>query len=216
MSTRKSAASFAPSSFSACAAARTASRYAPSAGFLAQADQQHALGGDARQAAKQQRRAGPAGDVAQRFFQRAFRGLIDAARGRRELATLVNAEHHAADLRRLGRQRLYAKFHGPKVSHPDLPPGAAERVRRSRGRRVHDAVRHRGDHAAHPPARPGRGRQVPVGRGVRVPRLLRARRAAGAAVAHHVHLGAAHHDAQLARLRDGDLVRRRACRSPPG
>src|SRR5439155_26060174 len=36
------------------------------------------------------------------------------------------------------------------------------------------------------------------------------RRPAGALVAHHVHLGAAHADAQLARFGDGDLVRLRA------
>jgi hypothetical protein len=40
----------------------------------------------------------------------------------------VHTEDYAADLRRLGRQRLYAKFHGHKVSH-DLPTGAAEGVR---------------------------------------------------------------------------------------
>ena len=126
------------------------------------------------------------------FLQRALGGLVDAPRG--------GASARCPEKRPTTTQPVFAvsgesvfmlNSTGAKVSH-DLPPRAAQGVRRSRGRRVHDAVRDRAHHAAHPPARPGRRRQVSLGRGVRLPRLLRARRAAGAALAHHVHLGAAH------------------------
>ena len=210
MSTRNSAASFASSSFSAFAAARTASRYADSLALFSprptSSTRSAATPGSARRSSVE--------PVLPERSRSAFLSApLEAWSSRRaaggELIRLMDTDHDAAGLRRLGRERLYAKFHGAKVSH-DLPAGAAQRVRRSCRRGVHDAVRDRGHHAAYPPARPGGGRQVSFGCGVRLPRLLRARRAAGAAVAHHVHLGAAHHDAQLARLRDGDLVQRRA------
>src|SRR6185503_7500777 len=92
-----------------------------------------------------------------------------------------------------------------KVSH-DLSTRAPSRIRQSRRRGVHDAVRDRTHHAARAPARPRRRRPSSLRRGGRFPRLLRARRAAGAAFAHHVHLGAADADARMARLGDGDLV----------
>src|SRR5437762_7423595 len=63
-----------------------------------------------------------------------------------------------------------------KVSH-DLPPGAAQGIRGSRRRGVHDAVRDLAHDAAHPPAWPGGRRHDPFRCGDRFPRLLRARRA---------------------------------------
>src|SRR5678815_2947307 len=72
-----------------------------------------------------------------------------------------------------------------KVSH-DLSTRAASGIRQPRRRGVHDAVRDRADPAAGAPARPRRGRAGSLRRGDCVPRLLRARRAADPAVAHHV------------------------------
>src|SRR3954471_19180261 len=84
-----------------------------------------------------------------------------------------------------------------KVSH-DLSTRAAQGIRRTRRRGVHGAVRHRGHGAARAPAWPRRRRTGPFRCGGRVHRLLRARLAAGAALAHDVHLGADDADAQLA------------------
>src|SRR5258705_227911 len=95
-----------------------------------------------------------------------------------------------------------------KVSH-DLPPGAAAGIRRSCRRGVHDAVRDRAHHAPHPPPRRRGGRQDPVGCRLCLHGFFCARLAAGAALAHHVHRGAAEPHAQLARFGDGDLVHRR-------
>ena len=83
---------------------------------LAHADEQHALGRDARELAQQQRRARLSRQVAERLLQRAARGLIDALRGRRELALGVHAKHHAAAFGALGRERLYAKFHSESIA----------------------------------------------------------------------------------------------------
>jgi hypothetical protein len=83
---------------------------------LSQADQQDALGGDARQAAQQQRRAGLARQVAERLAQRAARGLVDAPRRGRKLASGMNADDDAARFRGLGRERLYAKFHSESIA----------------------------------------------------------------------------------------------------
>src|SRR6266850_105399 len=82
-----------------------------------------------------------------------------------------------------------------KVSH-DLSPGAPQGIRGSRRRGVHVALLHRGDDQPDPSPRQGGGRLDPDRRGARVPGLLRARRAAHPAVAHHVHLGAADADAR--------------------
>src|SRR6185503_6469968 len=92
-----------------------------------------------------------------------------------------------------------------KVSH-DLSTRAPPGIRQPRGRGVHDAVRDRADGQPGAAARPRRRRTVSFRRGGRLPRLLRARRAAGAALAHHVHLGADDADTPVARLGDGDLV----------
>jgi len=83
---------------------------------LSQADQQHALGGDAGQGAQEQRRAGLARQVAERLAQRAMRRLVDALRRRREFLAGVNSGHDAAASRSLGRLRLYAKLHGESIA----------------------------------------------------------------------------------------------------
>ena len=94
----------------------------------AEAHEQHAFRGDVRERAQEQRGAHFAGEVGERRGERALRALIDAARGRRQFLFSMDAEHNAARLRRLGRERLYAKFHEPKVSH-DLSPRAPQRIR---------------------------------------------------------------------------------------
>ena len=75
-----------------------------------------ALGGDVGQPTQQQRRAGLAGKIGQRCAQRAARALVDAPRRRRQLLLGINAQHDAARLRRLGRERLYAKFHSESIA----------------------------------------------------------------------------------------------------
>ena len=97
------------------AAQRLAERGLAELAALADAHQQHALGGDARQVAQQQRGAGFARQVAQRSLERALRHLVDAPRRRAQLAVLVDAEHDAA-FRRLGCKRLYAKFHSESIA----------------------------------------------------------------------------------------------------
>jgi len=82
----------------------------------AERDEQHALGGDAGQAAQQQRRAGFFLEVVERLAQRAARGLVDAFCRRRELFAGVHTGHDAARLRRLGRERRYAKFHSESIA----------------------------------------------------------------------------------------------------
>jgi hypothetical protein len=83
---------------------------------LPQGNEQHALGRDARQAAQEQRRAGLRRQIAERLFQRAARGLIDALRRRGEVLIAVHAEHHATAFCALGRESLYAKFHSESIA----------------------------------------------------------------------------------------------------
>jgi hypothetical protein len=103
-----------------CAAHRVAELRRTEILARAERDEQHALGGDAGQAAQQQRRAGLCRKVCKRLAQRAARRLIDAPRGRRQLLALllvgVHADHDAARLRGLGRERRYAKFHRESIA----------------------------------------------------------------------------------------------------
>jgi hypothetical protein len=69
-----------------------------------------------RQAAQEKGRAGLAGNIGKRGTQRAARALVDAASGSGEFFFGVDAEDDAARLRRLGRERLYAKFHSESIA----------------------------------------------------------------------------------------------------
>jgi len=92
------------------AAPRRASRYAGSTLLL------RGLPGIAAERVLQERRARLAGQVGERLAQRAARGLVGALRGGGELLVGVDTEDDAARFRRLGRERLYAKFHGESIA----------------------------------------------------------------------------------------------------
>src|SRR6185436_15085174 len=107
-----------------CGAHGIAVRAFAELGLFAEADEQHALGLDPVDGAQQQRRAEPAGEVAQRedALQCAARCAIGRLSRARQLVcavrSLIDAEHQAAGLSRLGCAASYAKFHceSPYVS----------------------------------------------------------------------------------------------------
>ena len=82
----------------------------------AEADQQHAFGGDIGQRAQQERRACFTGEIGERRGECTLRALIDASCGGGELLFCVDAKHDAARFRRLGRERAYAKFHSESIA----------------------------------------------------------------------------------------------------
>jgi len=85
---------------------------------LAEANQEHALRGNARQFAQQQGRARLSRKILQRFADGALRDLIGAPRRRREFATRVVLEYpeHGAAFYSLGSDRPYAKVHSESIA----------------------------------------------------------------------------------------------------